>query len=432
MAAAVVAFFNNKGGVGKTSLVYHLACMYADLGRRVLAADLDPQANLTAAFLDEARLERIWRRSAMPAPTVRGMLAPLIEGTGDIAPVAGQTVGANLFLLPGDLELSGFEDELSQAWPRCLEGAANPRAFRVMSALGRLLRSVAALHDAEIVVVDVGPNLGVINRAALVASDHVVVPLAPDLFSVQGLRNLGPALRSWRDGWAARRSVAPASVLDLPAGRMRPLGYVLLAPSGRQDRPTKAHQRWISRVPGVYAAEVLGRTGRAPADIAGDARCLAQIPHYRSLMPMAQEARRPVFALRNSDGAIGSHTQTVQKAYRDFSTLAIKIARRMAAVDDPPRPPREEPSPPMMPSPPTAPTAGRPSAPPTGPAYTVPPREVPPSLFPPPDPTPAAVPVTGGAFMNGAAAGVAPPRSRRDDDAWTPPDWPGFFGAADL
>ncbi|MHC1595014.1 MAG: ParA family protein [Methanotrichaceae archaeon] len=51
MSAPVVAFFNNKGGVGKTSLVYHLAWMYADLGLKVLVADLDPQANLTAAFL---------------------------------------------------------------------------------------------------------------------------------------------------------------------------------------------------------------------------------------------------------------------------------------------------------------------------------------------------------------------------------------------
>ena len=53
MSALLVAFFNNKGGVGKTSLVYHLAWMYADLGVRVVAADLDPQANLTAAFIDE-------------------------------------------------------------------------------------------------------------------------------------------------------------------------------------------------------------------------------------------------------------------------------------------------------------------------------------------------------------------------------------------
>ena len=43
-----IAFFNNKGGVGKTSLVYHLALMYAEIGVSVVAADLDPQANLTA------------------------------------------------------------------------------------------------------------------------------------------------------------------------------------------------------------------------------------------------------------------------------------------------------------------------------------------------------------------------------------------------
>jgi chromosome partitioning protein len=60
MTAPVITFFNNKGGVGKTSLVYHIAWMLADLGHRVLAADLDPQANLTSAFLDEAEVELLW------------------------------------------------------------------------------------------------------------------------------------------------------------------------------------------------------------------------------------------------------------------------------------------------------------------------------------------------------------------------------------
>lgn len=50
-----IAFFNNKGGVGKTSLVYHLAWMYADLGLSVVAADLDPQANLTSMLLKQYR-----------------------------------------------------------------------------------------------------------------------------------------------------------------------------------------------------------------------------------------------------------------------------------------------------------------------------------------------------------------------------------------
>jgi len=52
-----IAFFNNKGGVGKTTLVYHVAWMLAELGHKVLAADLDPQANLTSMFLDEDQLE---------------------------------------------------------------------------------------------------------------------------------------------------------------------------------------------------------------------------------------------------------------------------------------------------------------------------------------------------------------------------------------
>ena len=57
MAVPVLTFFNNKGGVGKTSLVYRLAWMLFDTNHRVLVCDLDPQANLTAAFLDEDRLE---------------------------------------------------------------------------------------------------------------------------------------------------------------------------------------------------------------------------------------------------------------------------------------------------------------------------------------------------------------------------------------
>lgn len=59
-----IAFFNNKGGVGKTTLVYHIAWMLAELGQRVLAADLDPQANLSSMFLEEERLEELKCKSS--------------------------------------------------------------------------------------------------------------------------------------------------------------------------------------------------------------------------------------------------------------------------------------------------------------------------------------------------------------------------------
>ena len=66
MSVPLVAFFNNKGGVGKTSLVYHLAWMYAEMGQRVVAVDLDPQSNLTSFFLDEEQIEQIWDTADKP------------------------------------------------------------------------------------------------------------------------------------------------------------------------------------------------------------------------------------------------------------------------------------------------------------------------------------------------------------------------------
>ena len=81
-----LAFFNNKGGVGKTSLVYHLAWMFAERGLPVLAVDLDPQANLTAMFLEEERLEELWPDADEHPSTVYGAVQPILRGLGDIAP----------------------------------------------------------------------------------------------------------------------------------------------------------------------------------------------------------------------------------------------------------------------------------------------------------------------------------------------------------
>jgi cellulose biosynthesis protein BcsQ len=227
MTAPIIAFFNNKGGVGKTSLVYHLAWMYCNLDLRVVAADLDPQANLTAAFLDEDRLEEIWEGNHQPN-TIFRCVKPLIRGTGDIADPQLEAIEENLSLLVGDLYLSQFEDDLSAEWPGCMD--RKERSFRVISAFWRLLQQSAATHQADIILADLGPNLGAINRAALIASDYVVVPLSPDLFSLQGLKNLGPTLKRWREEWKERLAKNPAPDLSLSPGQMQPLASRREAP----------------------------------------------------------------------------------------------------------------------------------------------------------------------------------------------------------
>lgn len=329
MSSPIIAFFNNKGGVGKTSLVYHLSWMYSDLGKRVLAADLDPQANLTAAFIEEDKLETFWP-DGDHSRTVYGAIEPLLRGVGDILekPYAYE-VDERIYLLPGDLALSLFEDELSQQWPLCLDG--KERAFRVISAFWRIIRRVMNEIEAEIVLVDIGPNLGAINRSALVATDYLVVPLVPDLFSLQGLRNLGPTVRQWRREWRDRLQRNPSRQLDLPEGGIEPVGYVMMQHAEKLGRPVKAYERWVERIPVVYSQEVLGKAPTIDARGA-DPNRLGLIKHYRSLMPMAQEANKPIFHLLPADGAIGSHLKGVQEARENFEQLALETARRCNVI----------------------------------------------------------------------------------------------------
>lgn len=325
MSIPVIAFFNNKGGVGKTSLVYHIAWMMSDLGIRVVAADLDPQGNLSTAFLSEDRLEELWLAKPRPA-TIYGAVQPLKDGDGDICAPHMEEVGDNLALILGDMALSRFEDDLSEVWPKCLD--RDKRSFRVISAFWRVLQQGAAAHQAKVILVDLGPNLGAINRSALIASDFVVIPLGPDLYSLQGLRNLGPSLRAWKAGWTERVARNPNPDLVLPTGQMQPLGYIIMAHSIRTGQPVKAYEKWIGRIPDTYHKAVLGEESSEVPSANVSPHCFSLLKHYRSLMPMAQEARKPIFHLKPADGAIGSHYAGVQDAYQDFEKLTQKIMKQ--------------------------------------------------------------------------------------------------------
>jgi cellulose biosynthesis protein BcsQ len=320
-----IVFFNNKGGVGKTTLVYHVAWMCAELGRRVLAIDLDPQANLTTMFFDESELETFWPEDGKNQ-SVLSCISPIIDGTGDIAEASLKSVHPRIHLLPGNLGLSQFEDKLSDSWPRCLDG--DKAAFRAMTAFHRIIYHAAETIHADIVLMDVGPNLGAMNRAALIAADHVIMPLAPGLFSLQGLRNLGPTLYAWREGWRQRLNAKPADLdIPMPTGAMMPTGYVVMQHVERKNRPVKAYQRWVSKIPEVYATYVL-RQEASVENTEIDPNRIGFIKNYQSLMPLAEDARKPIFKLTPADGAIGAHAVAVSKCYADFEQLTKEIIRR--------------------------------------------------------------------------------------------------------
>ena len=151
-----------------------------------------------------------------------------LAGVGDISRPLLRRITDKLYLLPGDVALSSFEDILSVEWPKALGDSNLYRPMRILSAFWQIMDAGASDVEADVVLVDIGPNLGAINRSALLAADFVAIPLGADLFSLQGLSNLGPSLRSWRSSWRKRlenweestenRSV---SELQLPRGGTR-------------------------------------------------------------------------------------------------------------------------------------------------------------------------------------------------------------------
>ena len=314
-----IAFFNCKGGAGTTSVVYHLAYMFRQLGLSVVAVDCDPQADLTTMFLNEDRLEQLWSNGAQQF-TIKGA----IDSIGDLRPPHIESVAENIALIAGDIQLAGIEEKLSKAWLQCMSG--DEAAFRSVTAISSVARNAGTNRQADIVLLDIGPTLGSINRSALLGADFVITPIASDVSMLLGLRVLVQKLKQWRDEWAEIRTRHPNS--SLPSGAMIPAGYVF--GSYFSMRPGAAFNRarirsMLAKVPSEYQ----------PADLNSqltsfhqDDYCLATLWRYPTLMPRALESKKPMFHLTPADGAIGSEIDAVKNCYQDFKRLAIRIAER--------------------------------------------------------------------------------------------------------
>lgn len=317
----VITFFNNKGGVGKTTMVYHISWMLSEMGYKVISVDLDPQSNLTSMFLPIERLEEIFENESNS--TVLGSVVPVIESEG-YQNVHVEEINENIGLIIGNLALSAYEDKLSDAWLKCLNG--DIYAFKVISIFDTLIKDAVKRLNADIVLIDVGPNLGAINRAVTISSDYLIMPVASDLFSLQGIKNLGQTLEIWEKEWKKRKEENPKpETLELPEGKIKACGYVILQYTAKESRPVKSYLRWADRIPGTYHKYVLKEEIDSSMPIDLDKECLGLLKHYHSLAPMSMEAHKPMFLLKPADGAIGAHVQAVKRCYTDFQQLTKRI-----------------------------------------------------------------------------------------------------------
>lgn len=331
----IIAFFNHKGGVGKTTMLFNTAIEMGRLGKRVLMVDLDAQANLTAISVPDDVLEGLYEPDA-DALTVAHGFAPLVGGSGDMFPPEALVVrDRTVWLAAGDLQLSEFESILPSAWTESLAG--NERGFRVTSAPYRLMTELAEMVDADYVFVDLGPNVGALNRAVLLGSDYLIVPMASDLFSIRALPSVGNSLNTWIGQWETAKSMAPANLsFELPPGKPKVLGYVSQQFNIYRGEATSAFSRWIEQIPHALETGLLspllswsdgrGKTLADPAHELGAS--MGDLKNFHSLVPHAQTLRQAIFELSADEVIRGGQITRARNSEEQFRELSQNIIDR--------------------------------------------------------------------------------------------------------
>lgn len=323
MNVPVIAFFGLKGGQGKTTLVHHLSWMFSDLGVRVVAADLDPQSNLTQAFLGLDAAVAL----AVNGETLHGSFRRFVEGTDKAERPPVVRPDGRIALLAGDVALWELESVIADAWRLSLIG--DPRSGAALSALRWIFEAAARDHAAQVVLVDLPSNFGFIHRAAFAAADHFVVPVVPDVLAVKTLRFAGELLDLWRDEWRPRRAALHGLSVALPSNGPEPLGYVVQVLRSVVGGMMASSQRSINELPGEFRRWITKSPETEPRSLSDDDRCLGMISTFHSHFQIAMEAHKPVFHLTPANGAVGSMMQVVLRVRAEFELVARRILARL-------------------------------------------------------------------------------------------------------
>lgn len=270
----VISVFNNKGGVGKTTLTYHLAHALAELGHKTLVVDFDPQCNLTILSLPEELLDEVWRneesfiddfqsaaanlgsqeyKTLINHPrSVHFILKPTEDGISDLERLPPPfEIAKNLHLIPGRLTMHMYEDVIAKRWSDVYQG--DPLAVRTVTRPRELAKSYAALYGYDFVIMDTSPSLGTLNKVIISTADGIVIPCMPDVFSYYGIKNIGNSLANWKKQFETMYHLLSKEKRQLfPENFVKLLGYTIYNAkkyTGKTWDLAAAHYNYAQKIP---------------------------------------------------------------------------------------------------------------------------------------------------------------------------------------
>lgn len=327
-----IAFFNNKGGVGKTTLLCNVAAFLAiEKGKKILVVDADPQCNATQLMLDELKVFALYDNPK--SFTIHSIIHPLSIGKGyseTLEPI--NIIDYSVDLIPGDPRLALKEDLLSKDWQDAIAG--DIRGLRTSFLFSQFLDRC---QNYDFVLFDMGPSLGSINRAVLLACDFFVSPMSIDIFSLKAIENISAALVEWKKRLSYGLSQVDNSVKsDVPSGgtfHIMFAGYVaqqyIQKSTAGEKRAVVAYETIMKRIPKTIKTFFVEKLQSKQTDIKYE---IGRIPNLYSLIPMSQTAHKPIFSLKAKDGVRGAHFNKVRDAEGIFDGVADQLLKNVAEL----------------------------------------------------------------------------------------------------
>ncbi len=319
-----VCFFNNKGGVGKTTLVANLGAELAlNHSLKILVIDADPQCNLSQYVLGDEQFIGIYENLEDPQ-TVYSVIHPLSIGKGyrDRLPIY-QTGTFGFDVVLGDPRLALKEDLLAQDWRDAKAGGT--RGLRTTFVFYDLIEKA---RDYDFVLFDMGPSLGAINRSILLAVSYFVVPMSIDIFSIWAIKNIGEAVSVWQKEFefGIRNAEDPRELPHSYNRALRFIGYVTQQHKERSEggskRIVEAYEEISRKLPG----EIRNRlSGLYPAGLNTH---LGDIKHLASLAPKSQTLHQPMI----NASVRGAYTITRKQAREIYAGIATRFLENVTAI----------------------------------------------------------------------------------------------------
>lgn len=334
-----IAIFNNKGGVGKTTLTYHLGYALAELDHKTLLVDLDPQSNLTLFGLDPDALHNIWqiedpfiddfvqaRKDRSPnefkkivgdVRSIHFLLKPTEDGTDTPQSLSEPLkLHENLGMIPGRLSIHTYEDKIASRWNDVYGG--DPLAIRTVTQIRNFCQMYAKQHSYDYVVIDTSPSLGILNKIIISTVDGFLIPCMPDMFSLYGIQNIGKSLKGWkRDFDTIFRLLSDAKLSYFPKKFVSFLGFTIFnarkyAGSGDWDL-SKAHQNYAEQIPSTIL-EYIDKDHRkhlTEKQLEDPVGGTAVMHSYSTRPNMAQKYRTPMWKVPSCDNLEGKDRNTI-------------------------------------------------------------------------------------------------------------------------